>query len=734
MDSTTDSWDIDYANDLQLIKSMHEDDSFWDCIFDAKLDFLNNGTDPHLADCVRPEIADSWINSRNNGLKPDEVDLGEYITEEAYEDALAKNAEIVNTTKTLLRSIESLSLQNDYIFELLDSNGTPLIQIGNLRLHRFAGLNYRCNEHNMGTNAHTLCMRHKKPLVIIGPEHYCFSLHGLIACAAPVINQFDTSVGALTLTQPIPNGSLTSANEKVLVHAMSLVSSLATAINGQLKLREYDIQLAETESKYSKASLEAQRFEVITQNIVNTVKDGILVCDAEDTITLATPEAAHVFKTSPDELLGMNVNSLINDNRSFEEVIKQGGRSSFVVDKAPYEAKVSRIYGSEKDFNGYIISLKEAKPLASLGASQGKIGDKATTTFEDILGKSPQIAKTKELAVRFAQSRENILLTGESGTGKELFAQAIHNKTCATGPFMSINCAAIPPRLIESELFGYESGSFTGADRGGKPGKIELADGGTLFLDEIGDMPLELQATLLRVLENKRVMRVGGRAYKQIDFRLVAATNQNLSTLVEQHRFREDLLYRISVLSIDLPPLRNRQDDALYFARYFLNECQIKTDNGKAVLSEEAERLVSAYSWPGNVRQLKHAMYSAYYTCENGVISVDDFPNYIVKATDVCHGESAAFPSAPAQPASQNESSSSFKVPDEQTFASNGESKAASAAAETSLPTLSLKELESIAINKAIAQANGNIAAAASLLDISKATLYRKLKENQEHA
>lgn len=731
MDDATDSLDINYASDLQLIRSMHEDDSFWDSILDAKLDFLNNGTDPHLAPCVRPEIADSWINSRDNGLDPDEENLGEYISEEAYEETLAKNAQLIATVKSLLRSVESLNLQNDYIFEFLDANGTPLVLIGNLRLHRFVGLNYRCNERNMGTNAHSLCMRHKKPFVIIGPEHYCFKLQGLIACAAPLIDQSGTSIGALTLTQPISDNSLTSANKKLLAHAMSLVSSLATTINGQMRLHEYDIQLAETESKYSKASLEAQRFEVISRNIIGTVKDGILICDAQDTITLATPEAAHMFKTAPDELLGLNVNTLINDNRSFEEVIEQGGSSSFAVDGVPYEAKISRIYGSDRDFEGYIVSLKEAKPLSSMGASRGKAGDVATVTFEDILGKSLQISRAKSLAARFAKSNENILLAGESGTGKELFAQAIHNKSCPNGPFMSINCAAIPPRLIESELFGYESGSFTGAERGGKPGKIELSDGGTLFLDEIGDMPLELQATLLRVLENKRVIRVGGKSYKQIDFRLVAATNQNLPQLVEQHQFREDLLYRISVLTVDLPPLRERLGDALYFARYFLSECQIKTGNGLVRLSDEAAKLIETYTWPGNVRQLKHAIYSAYYTCEDGTISVEDFPSYIVNAAKPPSDEGVEAPLPQAAPAPQNESSSSFKVQSVPASAQSAESGEPSPAAKAPLPTLSLKELESIAINEAILQADGNIATAAAILDISKATLYRKLKESQ---
>ena len=629
MDGTESIGSFDYARNLQIIRSMQEDDSFWDSILDAKLDFLNNGTDPHLSACVRPEVADSWIGSRNHGLAPDEPNLGEYITQEVYNHALADNANLIDAARALVKNVESLNLQNDYILELLDVNGTPLLQIGDFQIHHFATPNYVLNERNSGTNAHSLCMRHKKPFVVVGPEHYCFALHGLVACAAPIIDQCDVSIGALTLTQPVPEGSFSEADKKVLVHAMSLVSSLATALSDQLRISGYNAQLVETESKYSQAALEAQRFESISRTVINTVKDGIVICDAAGTITLVTPEAAHLLKMPPEDLLGTGACTIMEDGRTPEDIVKEGGSATVVVDERPYSAKVSEIFGGEDRFEGYIVTLKEAK-RTTLGATKSKAGEKADVTFKDILGKSARIAKAKKLAARFAQTSENILIAGESGTGKELFAQAIHNHARKDGPFMSINCAAIPPRLIESELFGYEGGSFTGAERGGKPGKIELADGGTLFLDEIGDMPLELQATLLRVLESKRVIRVGGKAYKQIDFRLVSATNQNLPRLVSEHRFREDLFYRISVLTVDLPPLRDREGDALYFARYFLNECHLKTGNGQVALSDEAARFVKGHPWPGNVRQLKHAVQSAYYTCEDGVIRIEDFPAYIV--------------------------------------------------------------------------------------------------------
>ncbi|NLP43924.1 MAG: sigma 54-interacting transcriptional regulator, partial [Peptococcaceae bacterium] len=197
-------------------------------------------------------------------------------------------------------------------------------------------------------------------------------------------------------------------------------------------------------------------------------------------------------------------------------------------------------------------------------------GASAKYTFSDIIGKSEVIKRTKNLAKRFAATEENILLLGESGTGKEVFVQAIHNYSRPNSPFIALNCAAMPRNLIESELFGYESGTFTGADKSGRPGKIELANGGTLFLDEIGDMPYELQSVILRVLQDKQVLRLGGRRYKKVDFRLIAATNQDLRKLIAEKLFREDLYFRLSVLSIEIPPLRERRSDIMHLANYFL--------------------------------------------------------------------------------------------------------------------------------------------------------------------
>jgi transcriptional regulator with PAS, ATPase and Fis domain len=271
---------------------------------------------------------------------------------------------------------------------------------------------------------------------------------------------------------------------------------------------------------------------------------------------------------------------------------------------------------------------------------------------------------------------------------------------------MSINCAAIPQNLIESELFGYEGGSFTGAAREGRPGKIELADGGTLFLDEIGDMPFDLQSTLLRVLESKSVMRLGAKRYKSVDFRVISATNRDLLQAVREGKFREDLYYRLSVLTIELPPLRERRDDILFFVRYYLDNWNSDNHAQQLVLSDEAMELLLAYEWPGNIRQLRNCLLAACHLATNGQIEADDLPAGITSNSSAILSEAGG-------------------------KSSSTRSNTASAYTDliSEATSLDLEYVEQKAIAEALRRANGNMTKAARLLGVSKATLYRKIKE-----
>lgn len=230
-------------------------------------------------------------------------------------------------------------------------------------------------------------------------------------------------------------------------------------------------------------------------------------------------------------------------------------------------------------------------------------------TFDDIIGTSRAITQVKQQALTAAKYDSNILLTGETGTGKELFARAIHNASPRRDyPFVAVNCTAIPESLLESELFGYEAGAFTGASKNGKPGKFELANHGTLFLDEIGDMPLFLQAKLLRATQNMEITRVGGLYPKRIDARIISATNQDLEEHMRTHRFRDDLYYRLCVVPINLPPLRQRPDDIRVLADYFITRYAHQFNKVVRGLTDDALDLLMAYDWPGNARELENVI------------------------------------------------------------------------------------------------------------------------------
>jgi transcriptional regulator with PAS, ATPase and Fis domain len=250
--------------------------------------------------------------------------------------------------------------------------------------------------------------------------------------------------------------------------------------------------------------------------------------------------------------------------------------------------------------------------------------------LERIIGESLPMQETKKLTLQAAGSDASVMITGESGTGKELFAEAVHQKSQrAAGPFIKVNCAAIPHELIESELFGYEGGSFTGAREQGKPGKFELANGGTIFLDEIGDMPLQMQAKLLRVLQEHEIERVGGTKPLKLDFRVIAATNRNLEDMIQKGTLRKDLFYRLNTFHIHAPCLREIVEDIPRIAYYYLTQLRKKQHGVARRISSEAMTLLKRYSWPGNVRELRNVIERSMNIEEGNQITIDDLPNRI---------------------------------------------------------------------------------------------------------
>ena len=254
-------------------------------------------------------------------------------------------------------------------------------------------------------------------------------------------------------------------------------------------------------------------------------------------------------------------------------------------------------------------------------------------TLDSIIGVSPALSRLKQDAAQAAANQLPVLITGESGTGKELFAQAIHHAgPRAIHPFVRINCAAIPKDLLEAELFGYEKGAFTGASSEGKPGKFELAEGGTVFLDEIGDLPKEMQPKLLRVLEEKEFERVGGTRLVRADFRLIAASNQDLEKMMEEGRFRKDLFYRLNVIPLHIPPLRERKEDILPMARAMLEQISSDASLTEIALDLQAERAMLKYDWPGNGRELSNVLERILSSLSGDTIHLCDLPFYLYRS------------------------------------------------------------------------------------------------------
>lgn len=258
-------------------------------------------------------------------------------------------------------------------------------------------------------------------------------------------------------------------------------------------------------------------------------------------------------------------------------------------------------------------------------------------TLDDIRGKSQAIINCKKAAQKIARVNYNVMITGESGVGKELFVQAIHNESLRRDKsFVSLNCSAIPENLIEAELFGYETGAFTGAKKGGDIGKFELADGGTLFLDEIGDMNLNIQAKLLRVLQEKEIVRVGGKNTIPVDVRVICATNRDIEQMVKDNLFRQDLYYRLNVLSMEIPPLRERKEDIPILADKFLEDFFIETGDKKK-MEDNVKDILMNHDWKGNIRELKNTIDKMCVNAEDTYISIKDIPSYIINSSVIKH-------------------------------------------------------------------------------------------------
>lgn len=363
--------------------------------------------------------------------------------------------------------------------------------------------------------------------------------------------------------------------------------------------------------------------------LLAAMADPVLAVDGDQRIVACNAQALNVSHLSEHQLYGMNIGQLFDDahlDQDLRDLSARGGAREVVLHGQSYMIDWSPVSdASASDVNrtvGAVITLHAPRRL---GGRLHALQNTAEGDFSAIIGDSQVVRSLKARAARVALVDAPLLILGETGTGKELVAQACHAASLrSAAPFLALNCASMPENLVESELFGYAPGAFTGAQRSGKPGLIELAEGGTVFLDEVGEMSPYLQAKLLRFLNDGRFRRVGGDREIQAKVRIISATHRDLESMVAQGVFREDLYYRLNVLNLSVPPLRTRGADVLILARHFIERACTQAQRPHAKLTPEAESLLLAAHWPGNVRQLQNLMFRAVTMSDGPVIDIHD--------------------------------------------------------------------------------------------------------------
>jgi PAS domain S-box-containing protein len=602
------------------------------------------------------------------GVPLDRVYSAKIITGKELQKKLEERQELILTAGPFIDQLYNFVKGSGFFAILTDEGGCVLNLIGDegilaeaYRLKMIPGA--YMDEDSIGTNAMGTAIVEGIPVQISGQEHFVTAYHRWTCSGAPIRDPKGRIIGSLDLT---------GYSENVHSHTLGMVVAAVDAIEKILVIKEYN----------SKLTLANNHFETIIESLAA----GILTSDMDGRIIMSNKNALDMFGMSKKEILNKSIYQLFEGWEKVVNTLK--ARDAFHeedvyvntnTNKLQFSLSAYPIYGEGGGLQEITFVFKEIKRIRNL--ANRIMGSKAIYTFDKIIGNDERFMEVMEYAKKVSDSKSTILITGESGTGKEVFAQAIHNYGNRNDePFVAINCGAIPRNLMESELFGYEEGAFTGAKRGGAPGKFEIADGGTILLDEIGEMPIDMQTKLLRVIEEGVVSRIGGTKQIPINVRIVAASNKNLIQEVEKGNFRLDLYYRLNVLPIHLPALRERREDIPFIARHFMKSISKRLNKKEVSINDEIMQRLMQYDWPGNIRELENVI--------ERMINMQSLPveftsnrelsNILAKDTEEC---------------------------------------------------INLERMEMKLIYKALMKHRGNITSAAKALGVGRNTLYRKISK-----
>lgn len=558
---------------------------------------------------LRREIKASHERCRRYGVDPEDKGSQDHkcLDPEELSRRLTDNRDFLDIAVAQIEELYQFVAGAGFVVNIADRDGYILHILGDPSLlKKMAAGNcspgYRWTEKDVGTSVISLSLARGIPVQINDDEHFCRRGHGSTCSASPVFDSNGQILGIIALSGDA---------KKVHPHTLGMVITAASAIENQLRIQ--------------KTSNELQLKNNYMEAIIDSIDSGVMAVNRNGIVNQVNSHGRQIFHWEPflegkphETFFGKQI--VLEDlmQPEFEFVDRE------VATRSPLKAiqlicTARPIFDTKKEMQGTIIIFNEINRIRKLVNDMA--GSPAPFTFKSIIGNGPAIRETRKMAMIAAPQHSTVLLQGETGTGKELFAQAIHNYSERRNhPFIAINCGAIPRELLESELFGYAGGTFTGASKKGRPGKFELADGGTIFLDEIGDMPMDMQVKILRVLQTSEVVRIGEHKPILVDVRIIAATHANLKKAVVWRNFRQDLFYRLNVFPISIPPLRDRPEDIQLLSNHFLNRYSLLMTKQGVRFSKEAEAVMKSYPWPGNVRELENVIERAVNLAENNII------------------------------------------------------------------------------------------------------------------
>ncbi|UMZ72674.1 sigma-54-dependent Fis family transcriptional regulator [Natranaerofaba carboxydovora] len=636
---------------------------------------------------VLPMIYRSWKRSRDYGIDPYKNVEGNILKDDKMVDELTDCSDLLQEYGQIIDVIREMAGEMGLICRISDQKAktqkiiaSPEIIKDNIKKGNFFALD--ASEKLMGTNALSLAIRERRPVQVLGAEHYNYYFHNINCSAAPIHNEKGEVAGVINIST---NNILNTT-----IQTLGFVISIAKVLDNNLYIN----------SMLDRLNIKNETLSEIMERLPS----GIVYYDSHGNIqgfnqellkllSLKNKNEDLVKKEIMAKIKALNLGSDSFNNK--EMFLKVNNRKkSFLVSKKEIGSKDSKSNILLLDPTSRIMKIHDTIKSNS-----------SIYNFDDIQGENGQLKNAIEMAKTVADSDSPIVIYGESGTGKELFAHSIHNASSRKdGPFIGINCGAIPSELIESELFGYEPGAFTGASNRGKHGKVEVASNGTLFLDEIESMPLNVQIKLLRVLSTNKITRIGGNEEIPIDIRLISSTKNDLLEEAEKGNFREDLYYRINVFTLQIPPLRERLDDIPLLVNHFismLTEKEVEVD-------DKFYDALTSYSWQGNIRELKNVIERAIVLQgDNDRLTFDYLPENIKENylnTDLKENLNTALISTQKKP-------QGTKTEEDEGL---------------------LKKAEELAVSFALKKEKGNLTKAAKLLGIARSTLYEKINKSNK--